>query len=199
MNLVAVKEPALWKKAQEILAQLVGDNEDHLVEPAAIKERDWKAVVIFGRLRPKAAFDENFADRLTEEIKRRGHNQLLAINASGAENWIHGSNESKVLMGVDISDYTCFQVPVSKDWLTYYDQQLGMFDYLICPEDASFALLLHIDTMMVLVGPIDFLRTVLGKEPSEANQDFSDYINEIGMPEDMKAFYLAVLDEYQRI
>jgi hypothetical protein len=72
-------------------------------------------------------------------------------------------------------DMEAFDVPATDEGLEEFSRKLGHFNYALCPDDCSWAIVCTTDDYFVVMGPPGIVESILDTTVAQAYADFEDY------------------------
>ena len=83
-------------------------------------------------------------------------------------------------------------VDVSQDGLLIFNRECAHFNYILLPENHSFAIVCTTDDYFLVAGPKEFVVTAIGTSIARAQVDFLEYATDESWPESVTSYLLEV-------
>lgn len=168
-----VTDPAKVKEAVSLIEDVV-DKPWHINMEWLARYR-WTAVPV----ESASHFDERDAKLLSQAAASGGCYECLAVATEPLENTI-----------------LCYKVRAAKEGFLEFSHETTALNYVLLPEDRSFAVLCTSEDYYIVAGPRDFVTKAVGSSIETVREKFMQFATDQFWPEAERKNFIAVAERY---
>lgn len=173
LTIEPLTDPAEVSRLMSLIEEVV-DKPWHLKMDWLARHK-WAAVPV----ESASHFDETDAELLAEATTSIGCQECYAVATEPL-----------------LPEELCYEVRTTKEGLLDFSTQCFSLNYVLIPEDRSFAILCTSEDYYIVAGPRDFVTKAVGSSLETAREKFMQFATDQAWPEAERKNFIAVAERY---